>query len=118
MEVVPVVGKASFYVLSLVISGGLFFWWRRLFRRFLRSEAAIVIATAMAAIITTPVVLLALLWVTGGLGTVAVRLPGYLDAPGGQHAVIMLTSTTRELACGGMRLSQITQCPRLGKRAH
>ena len=52
----------GFYVLSIVISGGLFLLWRRLFRRFLTSEAVIVIATAMAAIITTPIVLLAVLW--------------------------------------------------------
>ncbi len=52
----------GFYVLSIVISGGLFLLWRRLFRRFLTSEAVVVIATAMAAIITTPIVLLAVLW--------------------------------------------------------
>ena len=52
----------GFYVLSIIISGGLFLLWRRLFRRFLKSEAVIVIATAMAAIITTPIVLLALFW--------------------------------------------------------
>lgn len=52
----------GFYVLSLVVSGGLFFLWRRLFRRVFSSEAVVVIATGMAAIITTPVVLLGLLW--------------------------------------------------------
>jgi hypothetical protein len=52
----------GFYVLSMVISGGLFLLWRRLFRRVFTSEAVVVIATAMAAIITTPIVLLAVLW--------------------------------------------------------
>jgi hypothetical protein len=52
----------GFYVLSIVISGGLFLLWRRLFRRLFTSESAIVIATAMTAIITTPIVLLAVLW--------------------------------------------------------
>ncbi len=52
----------GFYVLSIVISGGLFLLWRRLFRRLFTSESTVVIATAMAAIITTPIVLLAVLW--------------------------------------------------------
>jgi hypothetical protein len=61
MELVQPSG-IGFYVLSIVISGGLFLLWRRMFRRLFTSEAAVVIATAMAAIITTPIVLLGVLW--------------------------------------------------------
>jgi len=57
----------GFYVLSILISGGLFLLWRRLFRRLFTSEAVVVIATAMAAIITTPIVLLAVLWLVAQL---------------------------------------------------
>jgi hypothetical protein len=57
----------GFYVLSIVISGGLFLLWRRLFRRLFTSEAVVVIATAMAAIITTPIVLLAVFWLVAQL---------------------------------------------------
>jgi hypothetical protein len=66
MELVQPSG-IGFYVLSIVISGGLFLLWRRLFRRLFTSEAVVVIATAMAAIITTPIVLLAVLWLIAQL---------------------------------------------------
>jgi hypothetical protein len=55
-------GSIGFYVLSLLISGGLFLLWRRLFRRLFAAETVVVIATAMTSIITTPIVLLAVLW--------------------------------------------------------
>ncbi|RZK23155.1 MAG: hypothetical protein EOO56_06055 [Hymenobacter sp.] len=67
MDIVQPVFGTGFYVVSLVVSGGLFFLWRRLFRRFFNSEAGVVIATAMAAIITTPIVLLALFWLWAAL---------------------------------------------------
>ena len=66
MELVQPSG-IGFYVLSIVISGGLFLLWRRLFRRFFTSEAVVDIATAMAAIITTPIVLLAVFWLVAQL---------------------------------------------------
>ncbi|RZK35623.1 MAG: hypothetical protein EOO57_08760 [Hymenobacter sp.] len=66
MEVIQP-GGIGFYVLSILISGGLFLLWRRLFRRLFTSEAVIVIATAMASIITTPIVLLAILWLAAQL---------------------------------------------------
>lgn len=51
-----------FYILSLLVSGGLFFGFRRLFRGWLASEGAVLLATVVAAVVLTPVVLLALLW--------------------------------------------------------
>lgn len=52
----------AFYVLSLLISGGLFFLFRRLFRRYFAREATVLLATVLAAVVATPLVLLAVLW--------------------------------------------------------
>lgn len=51
-----------FYVLSLLVSGGLFFGLRRLFRRQFAAESTVLLATVVAAVLLTPVVLLAILW--------------------------------------------------------
>ena len=60
--IAPEYGTA-FYVLSLVVSGGLFFLYRRFFRARLATESAALLATVLAAVVSTPIVLLALLWV-------------------------------------------------------
>ena len=51
-----------FYILSLLVSGGLFFGLRRLFRRQFAAESTVLLATVVAAVVLTPVVLLAILW--------------------------------------------------------
>lgn len=51
-----------FYLLSLLVSGGLFFGLRRFFRQRLAAESTVLLATVLSAVVLTPVVLLALLW--------------------------------------------------------
>lgn len=67
MEIVSPEFGTAFYVLSLLVSGGLFFVFRRLFRRVLASETSALVATVLAAVVATPLVLLLVLWVAHAL---------------------------------------------------
>lgn len=62
MELISPEYGTTFYVLTLVVSGGLFFLYRRFFRARLATESAALLATVLAAVVSTPLVLLALLW--------------------------------------------------------
>ena len=62
MQLVSPEFGTAFYVLSLLVSGGLFFGFRRLYRRRLASEAAVLAATVFSAVLVTPIVLLVLAW--------------------------------------------------------